>query len=203
MYAFGTGGAAGADDAILRPSKPYGAPDRGYGHRGYAAISMTYLVAGGVYGLAFRPDRQNVPFANRGGMGIRLPGRGAACPRRCTRRACLVLGQCLRRYASDRQPCSERFWGPGHDRQCRGMVYRPGGRPAGMRRFLHGQGGRSGVRSAQDPVPEMAGNGSANTEKHFLAHGWAVHGVPGYPRTVNSPPFPATNRQALSNAQCT
>ena len=45
MYAFGTGGDAGADDAILRPSKPYGAPDRGYGHRGYAAISMTYLVA--------------------------------------------------------------------------------------------------------------------------------------------------------------
>ena len=45
IYAFGTGGSTGADDAILRPSKPYGAPDRGYGHRGYAAISMTYLVA--------------------------------------------------------------------------------------------------------------------------------------------------------------
>ncbi len=45
IYAFGTGGDAGPDDAILRPSKPYGAPDRGYGHRGYAAISMTYLVA--------------------------------------------------------------------------------------------------------------------------------------------------------------
>lgn len=33
------------EDAILRPSKPYGAPDRGFGHRGYAAISMSYLVA--------------------------------------------------------------------------------------------------------------------------------------------------------------
>ncbi len=32
-------------DAILRPSRPYGAPDRGFGHRGYATISMTYLVA--------------------------------------------------------------------------------------------------------------------------------------------------------------
>ena len=48
IYAFGTdedAGAGGSDDALLRPSKPYGAPDRGYGHRGYAAISMTYLVA--------------------------------------------------------------------------------------------------------------------------------------------------------------
>ncbi len=45
IYAFGASGGAGPDDAILRPSKPYGAPDRGYGHRGYAAISMTYLVA--------------------------------------------------------------------------------------------------------------------------------------------------------------
>lgn len=29
-------------DARLRPSRPYGAPDRGYGHRGYPAISLTY-----------------------------------------------------------------------------------------------------------------------------------------------------------------
>ncbi len=28
-------------DAKARPSRPYGAPDRGYGHKGYAAISMT------------------------------------------------------------------------------------------------------------------------------------------------------------------
>ena len=51
LYAFGDdeGDAPGGDadaDAILRPSNPYGAPDRGYGHRGYAAISMTGLVAG-------------------------------------------------------------------------------------------------------------------------------------------------------------
>ena len=28
-------------DATTRPSRPYGAPDRGFGHRGYAAISIT------------------------------------------------------------------------------------------------------------------------------------------------------------------
>lgn len=31
-------------DGIIRPSKPYGAPDRGFGHEGYAALSMTYGV---------------------------------------------------------------------------------------------------------------------------------------------------------------
>ncbi len=29
-------------DARLRPSRPYGAPDRGFGHRGYPAISITH-----------------------------------------------------------------------------------------------------------------------------------------------------------------
>ncbi len=47
VYAFGSADEdeASAEDAVLRPSKPYGAPDRGFGHRGYAAISMSYLVA--------------------------------------------------------------------------------------------------------------------------------------------------------------
>jgi formylglycine-generating enzyme required for sulfatase activity len=45
VYAFGSEDGGNGEDAILRPSRPYGAPDRGYGHRGYAAISMTYLVA--------------------------------------------------------------------------------------------------------------------------------------------------------------
>ena len=47
VYAFGStdGDEAEGEDAVLRPSKPYGAPDRGYGHRGYAAISMSYIVA--------------------------------------------------------------------------------------------------------------------------------------------------------------
>lgn len=30
---------------IVQPSKPYGAPDRGFGHKGYAALSMSYLTA--------------------------------------------------------------------------------------------------------------------------------------------------------------
>ena len=38
--------ATGKDsDAISRPTRPYGAPDRGFGHTGYAAISVTFLAA--------------------------------------------------------------------------------------------------------------------------------------------------------------
>jgi len=32
-------------DATSRPSKPYGAPDRGFGHQGYPALAMTYASA--------------------------------------------------------------------------------------------------------------------------------------------------------------
>jgi formylglycine-generating enzyme required for sulfatase activity len=32
-------------DAASRPSRPYGAPDRGFGHRGYPAMSLTYRAA--------------------------------------------------------------------------------------------------------------------------------------------------------------
>jgi formylglycine-generating enzyme required for sulfatase activity len=48
VYAFAldlaTGAPAGAD-AVARPSKPYGAPDRGFGHQGYPALGMTALAA--------------------------------------------------------------------------------------------------------------------------------------------------------------
>ncbi|HEY3220408.1 MAG TPA: SUMF1/EgtB/PvdO family nonheme iron enzyme [Gemmatimonadales bacterium] len=37
--------ATDSTDAISRPSRPYGAPDRGFGHHGYAAIAMTYHAA--------------------------------------------------------------------------------------------------------------------------------------------------------------
>lgn len=33
----------GGSDATLRPSRPYGAPDRGYGHSGYPVISVSYF----------------------------------------------------------------------------------------------------------------------------------------------------------------
>lgn len=32
-------------DAVSRPSRPYGAPDRSFGHQGYAAISISYHAA--------------------------------------------------------------------------------------------------------------------------------------------------------------
>src|SRR2546423_1640813 len=34
-------------DATARPSRPYGAPDRGFGHHGYPALAMTYRAARG------------------------------------------------------------------------------------------------------------------------------------------------------------
>ena len=42
-FAFGpgSGGSRGSADAISRPSRPYGAPDYGFGHAGYPAISVT------------------------------------------------------------------------------------------------------------------------------------------------------------------
>src|SRR2546428_473107 len=32
-------------DATARPSRPYGAPDRGFGHHGYPALALTYFAA--------------------------------------------------------------------------------------------------------------------------------------------------------------
>jgi len=42
-----TGATGGRDstDATARPSRPYGAPDRGFGHHGYPALAMTYAAA--------------------------------------------------------------------------------------------------------------------------------------------------------------
>ncbi len=49
VYAFGLDRTheevSGAVDAVSRPTKPYGAADRGYGHDGYAALGMTYQAA--------------------------------------------------------------------------------------------------------------------------------------------------------------
>jgi formylglycine-generating enzyme required for sulfatase activity len=41
-FAFGPGSGAsrGSPEAVLRPSRPYGAPDYGYGHKGFPAISI-------------------------------------------------------------------------------------------------------------------------------------------------------------------
>ena len=49
VWAFRLDLAAGAPgdsvDATSRPSRPYGAPDRGFGHQGYPALGMTYTAA--------------------------------------------------------------------------------------------------------------------------------------------------------------
>jgi formylglycine-generating enzyme required for sulfatase activity len=39
------GAASDSADAVARPSRPYGAPDRGFGHHGYPALGMTYTAA--------------------------------------------------------------------------------------------------------------------------------------------------------------
>lgn len=46
-FAFGpgSGGSRGSADAVSRPSRPYGAPDYGFGHAGYPAISVTRAAA--------------------------------------------------------------------------------------------------------------------------------------------------------------
>ncbi len=46
-FAFGpgSGGARGSADAASRPSRPYGAPDYGFGHAGFPAISVTRSAA--------------------------------------------------------------------------------------------------------------------------------------------------------------
>ncbi len=62
IYVYELDRAEGGDaDAIARPSKPYVPPDRGFGHEGYPAISMTRAAAEGfcewlsrVTGVAFR-----------------------------------------------------------------------------------------------------------------------------------------------------
>jgi formylglycine-generating enzyme required for sulfatase activity len=41
----GPGGRGDSADATARPSRPYGAPDRGFGHKGYPAIGMTHHAA--------------------------------------------------------------------------------------------------------------------------------------------------------------
>jgi formylglycine-generating enzyme required for sulfatase activity len=47
VFALGldTSAATGAADAIARPSNPYGAPDRGWGHAGFPAMSITRAAA--------------------------------------------------------------------------------------------------------------------------------------------------------------
>jgi formylglycine-generating enzyme required for sulfatase activity len=67
LFVFGettpdTGSAKGAD-ALTRPSKPYMPPDRGFGHAGYAAISMSHHGA----------QRFCVWLAERTGRNYRLP----------------------------------------------------------------------------------------------------------------------------------
>src|SRR6059058_987804 len=42
-----TPGGSDSADATARPSRPYGAPDRGFGHHGYPALAMTYTAARG------------------------------------------------------------------------------------------------------------------------------------------------------------
>ena len=62
-------------DAVTRPTKPYTDMTFGMGKDGFPAICMTQLRRQEVLPMAQREDRPLLPAADRGRMGIRLPGR--------------------------------------------------------------------------------------------------------------------------------
>lgn len=78
-------------DAESRPSRPYGAPDRGFGHAGFAAISVTYQAAesyaewlsektGKPYRLPTWAEWRLACLSNLGTAGAATPSDAGALP---------------------------------------------------------------------------------------------------------------------------
>ena len=76
---------AGRSDAIARPSEPYGAPDRGWGHAGFPAMSVTREAAeafcqwlsaktGKAYRLPTEQEWARAATLAAGGAGALTPG---------------------------------------------------------------------------------------------------------------------------------
>lgn len=78
-------------DARSRPSRPYGAPDRGFGHRGYPAISLTHAaaVAFAEWLSARTGHRYAVPSDAQWQRAADLAAEGAAPPPAWSRRNAL------------------------------------------------------------------------------------------------------------------
>lgn len=74
--------AAAASDAESRPSRPYGAPDRGYGHDGFPALGVTYqaAVAYAAWLSAKTGHRYRVPLDAEWTLAARLAARRATLP---------------------------------------------------------------------------------------------------------------------------
>jgi hypothetical protein len=72
-------------DAAARPSRPYGAPDRGFGHRGWPAISLTHGAA-----MRFAVWLSERPATLRRGDRRAVAARGRPRLRRLKRLRCVT-----------------------------------------------------------------------------------------------------------------
>ena len=110
-------------DAVTRPTKPYTDMTFGMGKEGFPAICMTQLAAKILLQMAQRQDRPLLPAADRGRVGICLPGRhenGLLFRRRPGQagRVCLVLRQQRGQIPQGRHQEAQSLGLARHARQC-------------------------------------------------------------------------------------